>query len=445
MEAKSEDVYYLTIGLLQNDKSNNTAHARQKYVSVAEEEAVNYKLQRSLISHATVGNTSFFKTAFNGLNALSGVGILSTPYALASGGWLSLLFLFIIALVTVYTALLIQKCMDADPSIRTYPDIGERAFGKKGRLLVSVFMNVELYLLATCFLILEGDNLNNLLPNMGFRFDGFRIEGKQGFVLIVALIILPTILLDNVSILSYISATGVVASFVILGSIFWTAAFEGVGFHHKGELLNYKGIPTAISLYAFSYCAHPVFPTLYTSMGNKKNFSKVMSLCFLLCTITYALIAVCGYLMFGSTLESQITLNLPINKASSKIAIYTTLVNPIAKYALILTPVIHTIENRFQSYCKGRSYTVFIRTSLLISTVAVALTLPFFGLLMSLIGAFLSITASILLPCLCYLKISGAYQRFGLEVIIIGCVLTFGIAVLVIGTYTSLVEIIGQL
>lgn len=170
-----------------------------------------------------------------------------------------------------------------------------------------------------------------------------------------------------------------------------------------------------------------------------------MFLCFFLCTITYASIAICGYLMFGSKLESQITLNLPINKVSSKIAVYTTLVNPIAKYALILTPVIHTIENRFQSYCKGRSYTVLIRTSLLISTVAVALTIPFFGLLMSLIGAFLSITASILLPCLCYLKISGAYQRFGLEMLIIGCILVFGIAVLVIGTYTSLVEIIGQL
>lgn len=173
--------------------------------------------------------------------------------------------------------------------------------------------------------------------------------------------------------------------------------------------------------------------------------SQVMFLCFFLCTITYVSIAICGYLMFGSKLESQITLNLPINKVSSKIAVYTTLVNPIAKYALILTPVIHTIENRFQSYCKGRSYTIFIRTSLLISTVAVALTIPFFGLLMSLIGAFLSITASILLPCLCYLKISGAYQRFGLEMLIIGCILVFGIAVLVIGTYTSLVEIIGQL
>lgn len=440
MEAKSEDTHFLTIGLLHNNNNKNKNDVVS--VGVADETAVCHK---SFISQSTEGTTSFFKTAFNGLNALSGVGILSTPYALASGGWLSLILLFIIAIVTFYTALLIQSCMDADSSIRTYPDIGERAFGRKGRILVSTFMNLELYLVATGFLILEGDNLNNLSPGMGFEINGFRIGGNQGFIIIVALIILPTILLNNMGLLSYISATGVVASFVILGSIFCTGAFEGIGFHEKGELLNLKGIPTAISLYAFCYCAHPVFPTLYTSMGNKKNFSKVMFLCFLLCTITYALIAVFGYLMFGSMLKSQITLNLPINKVSSKIAIYTTLVNPIAKYALILTPIIHTIENRFRSYCKKRSFSVFIRTILLISTVAVALTVPFFGLLMSLVGAFLSVTASILLPCLCYLKISGAYQRFGFQVGIIGCILIFGFAILVIGTYTSLVEIIGQL
>ncbi|KAK1359545.1 Solute carrier family 32 [Heracleum sosnowskyi] len=352
MEAKSKDTHSLTIGLLLNNKiiENDVVS-----VSVADETA---STGNTFMSQSTGGTTSFFKTAFNGLNALSGVGILSIPYALASGGWLSLIFLFIIATVTFYTALLIQSCMDADSNIRTYPDIGERAFGRKG---------------------------------MGFEINGFRIGANQSFILIVALIILPTMLVNNMGVLSYISATGVVASFVILGSIFWTGAFEGIGFHEKGELLNWKGIPTAASLYVFSYCAHPIFPTLYISLGNKKNFSKVMFLSFLLCTIPYALIAVFGYLMFGSMLKSQITLNLPINKVSSKVAIYTTLVNPIAKYALILTPVIHTIENRFRSYCKKRSFSVFIRTALLISSVAVAMTVPFFGLLMSLVGAFLSV------------------------------------------------------
>ena len=64
---------------------------------------------------------------------------------------------------------------------------------------------------------------------------------------------------------------------------------------------------------------------------------------------------------------------------------------------------------------------------------------------MPLVGAFFSVTGSILLPCLCYLKISGIYNKFGIELVVIIGVVLMGILVGVMGTYTSVVEIIGQL
>ncbi|KAJ4832961.1 Amino acid transporter avt1i [Turnera subulata] len=394
--------------------------------------------------HPSSGTTSSFKTIFHGLNALSGVGILSIPYALATGGWLSLILLFLTAAAAFYSGLLIKKCMDVDSNITTYPDIGERAFGNKGRILISVFMYVELYLVATGFLILEGDNLQNLFPDMGFEAAGLKLDSRQTFVLIVALVILPTVLLDNLSILSYISASGVLASAIILASIFCAGAFDGIGFHEKGIPLNLHGLPTAVSLYAFCYCAHPVFPTLYTSIKNKNQFSNVLLICFVLCTFTYASMAVLGYLMFGSEVQSQITLNLPTNKLSSRVAIYTTLVNPISKYALMVTPIVNAAKNWLPGGYNKRSSSVFIGTSLVISTVIVALVVPFFGSLMSLVGAFLSLSASIVLPCLCYLKISGAYRRLGFDAVAIGSVVVLGVAVMVFGTYKSLVDIIGN-
>ena len=209
------------------------------------------------------------------LTIFVGIGILSVPYALASGGWLSLMLLFVIALATFYTGLLLQRCMDVDLNIRTYPDIGEQAFGKKGRLMVSIFMYLELYLVATGFLILEGDNLHNLFPMVGFEIFGQVIDGRQSFILISGLVILPSVCFYNLNMLSYISASGVFACIIILGSILWTGVFDGVGFHGKGTTLNWKGIPTAFSLYALCYCAHPVFPTLYTSMRKKNQFSTV--------------------------------------------------------------------------------------------------------------------------------------------------------------------------
>lgn len=205
----------------------------------------------------------------------SGVGILSVPYALASGGWLSLILLFVIALATFYTGLLLTRCMDMKSDIRSYPEVGELAFGSNGKIIVSVFMYVELYLVATGFLILEGDNLNNMFPDVEIKLLGFRIAGQAFFVLLVSFIILPSVWLDNMSLLSFVSASGVLASAIIIGSVFWCGAFDGIGFKQKGTLIDWKGIPNSMSLFAFCYCAHPVFPTLYTSMKNKRQFSNV--------------------------------------------------------------------------------------------------------------------------------------------------------------------------
>ncbi|XP_074286570.1 amino acid transporter AVT1I-like [Silene latifolia] len=386
------------------------------------------------------GHTSFFKTFFNGLNALSGVGILSVPYALASGGWLSLLLIFTVALAAFYAGLLIKRCMEADSTIRSYPDIGERAFGNSGRRVVSIFMCTELYLVVTGFLILEGDNLNNLFPNLELEVYGVTFGGRDTFVVIVALVILPTVLLDNLSILSYFSATGVLASLVILASILWVGAFEGIGFSSKGDLIKWSGIPTAVSLYGFCYCAHPVFPTLFNSMKQKHHFSRMLLFCFLSSTITYATMAIFGYLMFGPKVNSQITLNLPTNKLSSKVAIYTTLINPLSKYALMLEPVASAAESWFPDYRKKRHFRIFIRTALVSTQVVVAIVVPFFGSLMSLVGAFLSVTASISLPCLCYLKISGDSLRSE-KVLVVGTIV-ISLLIAIFGTYTSLVELV---
>ena len=64
---------------------------------------------------------------------------------------------------------------------------------------------------------------------------------------------------------------------------------------------------------------------------------------------------------------------------------------------------------------------------------------------MSLMGAFLSVTTSILLPGLCYLKISGIYQNSGIELVVIIGVVVMGISAVIMGTYTSIAEIINQL
>ncbi|XP_062016076.1 amino acid transporter AVT1I-like isoform X3 [Rosa rugosa] len=360
--------------------------------------------------------TTFFRTCFNGLNTLSGVGILSIPFALSQGGWLSLVLLFSIAILCWYTGLLLQRCMDSNPHIKTYPDIGQAAFGRKGRVAISIFMYLELYLVAVEFLILEGDNLNQLFPNVSFNMGGHTI-----------------------------GAGGVLASIILVACVFWVGAIDNVGFHERGDLLNWKGLPTAISLYIFCYCGHAVFPTLCNSMKDRSQFPKVLLVCFITSTITYGSMAVLGYLMFGEYLKSQVTLNLPVQKISAKVAIFITIVNPLTKYAIIITPIATAIEDS-RHFCNSHAIiSIMVRTGIVISTVCVALMVPFFGYVMAFVGAFLSVTVSILLPCLFYLKINNVARRFDFELMTIVGIMVMGSFVGVVGTYTSLKEIVNHL
>ncbi|PON62975.1 Amino acid transporter, transmembrane domain containing protein [Parasponia andersonii] len=406
MEVKAAgDEFSMTSPLLCCEKQHDGLGRRQEEV-----ESNNHNCEKR--------SSSFVKTCFNGLNALSGSR-------------------------TTFDSIctIIRRMVKLDTSL------GQHAFGKKGKTMASILMYTEQYLVATGFLILGGDNLNNLFPGVELELTwGLRIDGQQCFILLVALVILPSVWFDNLSLLSYVSASGVIASLVIFLSIVWAATFDGIGFHpRKGSLLNLSGIPQAVSLYAFCYSAHPVFPGLYTNIKNKNQFSNVLVLCFFLVTSTYAAMAAFGYLMFGSDVQSEITLNLPTKNLSSKVATYTTLITPIAKYAINVTPIVDELKRCLPSTLNTKFSGMIIGTVILISNVVVALTVPFFASLMSLVGAFVSVTTAITFPSLCYFKISGSYRRFGCEMAILVGIMVMGVAVAICGTYTSLIDIIEKL
>lgn len=165
--------------------------------------------------------------------------------------------------------------MDSNPLITTYPDIAAIAFGKKGRITASIFTCLELYLVATGLLILEGENLHKLSPNFALKLGNLTLDGRHSFVLVAGAMIFPSMWLSDLGVLSYISFGGVFSSLIIVVAVFCVGTTKEVGFHGKGSLVNIKGLPTALSLYTFCYGAHAMFPTIYSSMRKKSQFSKV--------------------------------------------------------------------------------------------------------------------------------------------------------------------------
>ncbi|GER35184.1 transmembrane amino acid transporter family protein [Striga asiatica] len=188
----------------------------------------------------------------------------------------------------------------------------------------------------------------------------------------------------------------------VVACLFWVGLVDQVGFETKGsQTLNLSTLPVAVGLYGYCYSGHAVFPNIYTSMENPRQYPAVLLASFGICTVLYAAVAVMGYLMYGNSIQSQFTLNMPHDLVASKIALWTTVVNPFTKY-------------------------------------------PFSSLVMAFIGSFLTMLVTLILPCACYLSIlRGKVSLFQGSM----CVLIIGVGTVssAIGTYSALAQIIENL
>ncbi|KAK1264900.1 hypothetical protein QJS04_geneDACA011314 [Acorus gramineus] len=385
---------------------------------------------------------SSFQATFNGINVLCGVGLLSTPYAISNGGWLSLLVLIMFCLISCYTGFLLKRCLDHTPGLSTYPDIAEAAFGKIGRLAISVTLYIELYACCVQFITLVSDNLSYLYPHTQLSVGGINLGTHLVFAIAAAIVILPTICIRNLSLLSYLSAGGVVVSVLVAICLLWVGAVDGVGFHPGGTALEIANFPVAIGIYGFCFSGHTLFPNIYSSMKKPEQFPVVLIVSFFTCLILYAGVAVTGFLMFGSLVNSQFTLNLPHQFMASKIAVWTTVINPFSKYALMMTPVALGIEELMPRR-QGRSHFMLLlipRMTLVISTLVVALTVPFFGFVMAFLGSFFTMLVTFIFPCACYLSIMRGSISLP-QVVTCSVIMMVGFVCACVGSYTAIMKI----
>ncbi|TDH71506.1 hypothetical protein CCR75_004413 [Bremia lactucae] len=429
---------------------------------------------RSTGAVTPVGTSSFKAAVFNAINVLLGVGVLSSPFSMRSSGWLmgGSLFLFF-TLVTNHTAKLLGQCLRYQEGMTTYPDIGEAAFGTRGRVIIGIIFFAELFTACAMFYVLStyelcktnvgfvanycnfvavvGDTLAALIPSFS----------KTELIIMASFLIMPSLWTTHMSILSYFSILGILSSFFCLYAIFYVgiAIDTSAPGYVMGSLLypqsvqmigDWDRIPLAIGLTMVAFGGHSVFPSICSSLANKDDYPRVLNVSYLIVGFVYGAIELAGYLMFGGFTQKEITLNLIASYPGTltQMVVWTIALNPMSKIAITLHPIALALEEFLlstdQKHAVARNdpskslafYRAFLRTLLGSGALCCALYVPHFARVTSFVGAFFAMLVSMFLPCICYLKLFS-HRLSKSEIVLNTALAGLAIIFMIIGTLAS--------
>ncbi|GAA5795659.1 transmembrane amino acid transporter protein-domain-containing protein [Helicostylum pulchrum] len=382
---------------------------------------------------------------FNIVCVVAGTGALGLPAALKQGGWIGLFILFLSWAMSVYTGIILIRCLYANGKARlsTYKEVATSAFGRVGGWITFIF-NVFILLGAPIlYMILSGTNLNKLCKGTVAE-----IGDVAWTIIICAAVSIPFVLVKTMKEVAWMSAFGALATVVVILVVVVVAGMDRanqVDIHHDPVIWNM--FPIALSTISFSFGGNIIYSHVEASMKKPKDWNMVLAAGLSTCAAMYLVVAVAGYLVYGTKVENPIYNSIPDGVAQIVCIVVITV------HVVLATPILTTsLSLDIEEMCNitverfGRTKEFIIRALVRISIMVVvgiiACVVPFFGELMSLLGAFANCSLIFVFPVVLYLKLTGVRNKSYLELAWCFLVVLMGIVGLIFGTIEAVKALI---
>ncbi|KAF9654342.1 hypothetical protein BDM02DRAFT_3085571, partial [Thelephora ganbajun] len=354
---------------------------------------------------------------FNSIAMLLGIGMLSEPLAFSYAGWgCGTLLLIFYGFLTCYTAKILARFIIADPAVRTYADIGRKAFGDWSTHFISLIFCLELFTVTVALVTLYADSLETIAPAYSANF--YKILGL--------IVFLPTVFLP-LSWLSVTSVLGIVSSVLLIivilidgltkktapGSI-WDPQPTNVG------IASFPKLGVAFGLFMAGFSGHAAIPSLARDMIDPTQFNRMIDTAYIITTTLYGVIGVAGYCMFGNTVSEEFSRDLfatpGYNGPLNRIALYALIITPMTKFGLTSHPLNAILEHTLglgphshhhdhgsddQARCQTnfkRFGSIIQRTLMTFMAVAVSIAVPEFSSMMGILGSLFAFLMCVIGP-----------------------------------------------
>ncbi|XP_055689577.1 proton-coupled amino acid transporter-like protein CG1139 [Lutzomyia longipalpis] len=417
--------------------------------------------QHRQVTHPTTNN----ETLIHLLKGSLGTGILAMPMAFYHAGYIvgSIGTIAIGLLCTYCIHMLIkveyEMCKRKKVPSLSYPAVGEAALSDGPRWCRAIAPHIVhvintfllIYQLGTCcvYVVFVSSNIKSIVD--------YYTEEKTDVRLYMLIILLPLILINWVRNLKYLAPFSTIANFITLisfGIILYYIFREPISFDGLIAVGKLRDFPLFFGTVLFALEAIGVILPLENEMKTPRHFGGpfgVLNKAMIVIVTLYVGMGLFGYINYGSDVLGSITLNLPPSeilaqcvKGMLAFAIYIT--HGIACYVAIDITWNEYLFKRFQSSTRKVFWEYVTRTILVLITFLLAVAIPNLELFISLFGALCLSALGLAFPALmqtaCYWHVRKGKAKV-LMVLKNVVIAIIGVVGLVVGTYTSISDIIA--
>ena len=365
---------------------------------------------------------AFVLTIGNILAFLLGSAIFSMPFTVAAGGYVFIAAIILVSMLADITGILLADCLyEISPRSKSlkrvrldYLEIASAAWGKNGSRIINFVQVFYLFALGIVNLVLLGNSFYAVLE--GSLQHGIPLS-LTAISAIVAVIVIPSLFIQRLCYLAYFSVLSIISIFggiiallvvFIQHSEVWTINAS------KIPLYNEEGFALGLSIMFYTVIAHPVLPQVEGSMRHPTKYKAAAHIAFSSSSVLKAIVSILGALTFGPATSSLVSLN--VSKLSRTAGIVCNLV--LCLYAIFSFPlnlfvvceafdvITLTLKSKFRK--GGKYHIVWIlltRPFLVAIGLGIAIVVPYFGLLVGVLGSLLGTFLVFIFPCLFHIQL----------------------------------------
>lgn len=227
------------------------------------------------------------------------------------------------------------------------------------------------------------------------------------------------------------------------------------------SVVNFGGFGVATGLALFAFAGHATFPELWRQMSaeERPNFGLACDVGFGLAAAFYCALASLGYYFFGGCASDSLTLNLmSASPALGGVATLGVLLSTFTSISVLSVPVVRII--REATVCGDKQakkalrfservgvgllqpfdgVSLAIKICMMVAAALIALSVPNFGFIVALMGAFTCMLISFILPVLCNIAVHRE-DLSTLGIVLNVCIVLVGLVGMVVGVQSTLAE-----